>query len=128
MTSGSLLAQVHLWAAVAVVALAASLVIGGVLEAVGVLRGQAARRWLDRLILALLVAAAAAALVGPLLLLVVGPPRDWLHVVYAGVAIGAAPLARLEAARRGATRYGRWVAVGGLVTLAALLRLWGTGG
>ena len=86
------------------------------------------RRWLDRAIIALLLVTGAAAIVGPLLLIAVGPPREWLHLVYAAAALAAAPAARAIAAARGSSRTGAWVAVGGLVTLAALLRLWGTGG
>jgi hypothetical protein len=48
--------------------------------------------------------------------------------VYAAAALAAAPVARAVAAARASSRTGAWVAVGGLVTLAALLRLWGTGG
>jgi hypothetical protein len=66
--------------------------------------------------------------VGPVLVIVMAPPREWLHLVYAAAALAAAPVARAIGAARGSSRLGAWVAVGGLVTLAALLRLWGTGG
>ena len=127
MTADSTLAQLHGWLAVVVAVLAGVLAVLGLLHAFGVARSPAAKRWLDRVILVLIVAVAAAALVGLLVLLFTGPPRDWLHVVYAAVALAAAPLARLEAGRRRSNRLGAWVAVGGLLTLAALLRLWGTG-
>ena len=128
MTFENGLAQLHLALAVAAAIVAAALVVLGLVDAAGLVTGPRSRRWLDRAILALLLVTAAAAIVGPLVLLVVGPPREWLHLVYAAAAFAAAPVARAIAAARGSSRTGAWVAVGGLVTLAALLRLWGTGG
>ncbi|HEX5826423.1 MAG TPA: hypothetical protein VFY23_02800 [Candidatus Limnocylindrales bacterium] len=125
---GTGLAQVHVLLAVATAVVAGLLVVLGLLDATGMLTGARSKRWVDRAILALLALAAATAILGPLIVILVGPPRDWLHLLYAAVAIGAAPVARLEAARRNSTRAGAWVALGGLVTLGALLRLWGTGG
>jgi hypothetical protein len=128
MTFADGLAQLHLALAVAAAIVAAGIVALGVVDAAGVVTAPRSRRWLDRGILALLVVTAAAAIVGPLVLVVTGPPREWLHLVYAAAALAAAPVARTIAAARGSSRTGAWVAVGGLVTLAALLRLWGTGG
>jgi hypothetical protein len=128
MTFENGLAQLHLALAVAAAIVAAAVVVLGIVDAAGLVTTPRSRRWLDRAILALLLVTAAAAIVGPLVLLVVGPPREWLHLVYAAAALAAAPVARAIAAARGSSRTGAWVAVGGLVTLAALLRLWGTGG
>jgi hypothetical protein len=128
MTGGDAFAQLHLALAVATAVVAASVVVLGVVSALGVVTAAFGKRLLDRAILALLVVTAAAAIVGPLVLVLVGPPREWLHLVYAAAALAAAPVARAIGAARGSSRVGAWVAVGGLVTLAALLRLWGTGG
>ena len=120
------LAELHAWLAVATAVLAVALTVVALLLAVGVLRS---RRWLDRLILALLVAVAAALLLGPVIAIGRGAgPADPLHFVYAMVALLAVPVARLVAYGRGSTRVGWWVVAGGLVTLGALLRLWATGG
>lgn len=120
-----ILATLHAWAAVAAAMIAAGLVVLGALDGLGVV---AARRGLDRLVLALLVATLLAALLGPGIVIGRAPPADPIHFLYAAVAILAAPLARLEAVRRRSARLGGWLAAGGLVTLGALLRLWGTGG
>ena len=122
------LAPLHLALAVAATAVAVAVVALGFVDAAGLVSAPRSRRWLDLAILALLLVTGAAAIVGPLVLLVVGPPKEWLHLVYAAAALAAAPVARAIAAGRGTSRTGAWVAVGGLVTLAALLRLWGTGG
>jgi hypothetical protein len=128
MTYGDGLAQLHLALAVATAVVAAGVVVLGVVESAGLVTAARSKRLLDRGILALLVVTAATAVVGPLVLLVAGPPREWLHLVYAAAALAAAPVARAIAGARRSSRTGAWVAVGGLVTLAALLRLWGTGG
>jgi len=127
MPAGSTLAQLHAWIAVVVAVVAALLVALGTLQALGIVRGGSAKLWLDRLILVLLAAVTVACVVGLLVLVLVAPPREWLHLVYAALALAAAPLARYTAARRRSRRLGAWVAGGGLLTLAALLRLCGTG-
>ena len=128
MSEDPVLAQLHAWLAAGAAVAAAALVIGGVIDTLGVVRPGVAKRWLDRLLLALLGLVTLAAILGPLVLLLVGPPDDWLHLLYAAVVLAAAPIARLIADRRGSARVGAWVATGGLVTLGALLRLWMTGG
>ena len=123
------LAQVHAWLAVGAAVAAALATLTGLAMGAGIVHG---RRWLvaaDRLILVLLVLVAAALTLGPVLVLGRGAgPSDPLHLVYAGVALLALPVLRLEAMRRRSARAGWWVFAGGLVTLGALLRLWATGG
>jgi hypothetical protein len=114
----------HAWLATLSAVLAALLVVLGALVGVGMVHGV---RWLDRLIVAVMAAVAAAGILGPLLFIVVAPPSETVHILYAGVALLAAPVARLESLRRRSTRAGWWVAAGGLVTLGAILRLWATG-
>jgi hypothetical protein len=128
MSIGSGIGQLHAWIAAAAALVAGALVVLGLVQVSGIVTGPATRRWIDRGLLVLLVVVACGALVGPLVLLTVGPPADWLHLLYAALAIAVAPLLRLEAGRRRSPRVGAWVALGGLVTLGALLRLWGTGG
>ena len=84
-------------------------------------------RWLDRLIGLLMVLVAVAGFLGPILFLVVAPPAEMVHILWAGVALFAAPVARLESMRRRSTRVGWWVAAGGLVSLGSILLLWATG-
>ena len=122
---GSLFAQLHAWVATAAAVVALLIVLLGALDGLGAI---AARRWLDRLMVALLVALGATVILGPGIVIGVRPPSDPMHYLYALVAVAAVPSARYAAGRRGATRAGWWFAVGGLVTLAALVRLWGTGG
>ena len=121
---GTLFAQLHAWVAIAAAVVTGLLVVLGALDGLGVVAGK---RWLDRLLIALLAILVVAAILGPGIVVGVRPPSDPLHYLYAVVAIGAVPAARYAAGRRAAPRVGWWVAVGGLVTLAALLRLWGTG-
>ena len=123
------LAQVHAWLAAGAGIVTVLATLAGVAMGLGAAGG---RRWLvaaDRLILALLVLVAVAIALGPVLALAsgAGPPHP-LHLVYAGVALLAMPVLRLEAMRRRSARLGWWVCAGGLVTLGALLRLWATGG
>ena len=122
---GSSIAILHAWLAVASVVLAAAVVVLGALDGIGTVRG---RRWLDRLVLALLGATVAGALLGLGVLVGAQPPADPLHLVYGAAAVLAVPAARLIAGTRGSPRLGWWLAAGGLVTLGALLRLWATGG
>jgi hypothetical protein len=118
------IATLHAWLATASAVLAVLLVLLGSLVGIGVVHSV---RWLDRLIVAVMVSVATAGILGPLLFIAVAPPADTIHVLYAGVALLAAPVARLESIRRHSTRVGWWVAAGGLVTLGAVLRLWATG-
>jgi len=122
---GSLFAQLHAWAALAAAVTAGLLVVIGALDSLGVVAGK---RWLDRILITMLACLGVAVLLGPGIVIGVGPPSDPMHYLYAFVAVAAAPWARYTAGRRGATRIGGWVAVGGLITLATLFRLWGTGG
>jgi uncharacterized membrane protein YwaF len=122
---GSALAVVHAWVATLAAVVAAALVVLGVLDA---LRLVEARRWLDRLVLLLVATVIVAAILGPGIVIGVRPPSDPLHFLYALVAVMAVPAFRLVAQQRRSDRLGGWLAVGGLVTLGALLRLWATGG
>jgi hypothetical protein len=127
MSDGSALVQLHGWLANATAVVAVAIVAAGASAGLGILTGSRARRWMDRALLVLIAVVAAASVVGVIVLVAVGPPREWLHVVYAAVALWAVPVARAVGRARASTRIGWWVAAGGLVTLAALLRLWGTG-
>jgi hypothetical protein len=122
----------HAWLASGAAILATGAVVLGALVALGAAGRRAGRRWLDRLVLALLVVVAADVVLGGLVgILALGGrvgPADPLHFVYAMVALLAVPVVRLEAMRRRSARLGWWVCAGGLVTLGALLRLWATGG
>ena len=123
-----IVAQVHAWVAVGAAVAAAALMVAGVVVTASSTPLGRARRWLDRIVLVLIGLVAVAAVIGPVVLLVVGRPADWLHLVYAAIAIAAAPTARAIAAWRQSTRMGLWMTAGSLVTLGALLRLWVTGG
>jgi hypothetical protein len=114
----------HAWAAGAAAVLTGVAVILGLLDGAGILH---VRRLLDRLVIAVVVLLGIAAFLGPLLLIAVRPPTDMLHLLYAVLAIVAMPLARLESMRRRSTHAGWWIAAGGVITLAALVRLWATG-
>jgi hypothetical protein len=122
---GSYLALLHAWVAVAGAVVAAILVVLGVLQGLGAF---GAKRWLDRLVLALFGAMVLAVLLGPGIVIAVAPPASALHFGYAAVAVAATPTLRLVGTRRGSQRIGWWVAAGALLTLGALLRLWATGG
>jgi hypothetical protein len=114
--------------AVGAAVVAAALGVLGVGVSIAKVPPGRARRWLDRGVLLLLGMVTVAAVVGPVVFLVAGPPGDWLHLLYAAIALGAVPVARALAAWRRSTRMGLWMAVGSLITLGALLRLWMTGG
>jgi hypothetical protein len=124
-------AVLHAWLAAAVALLTVGATLLGALAGSGVARGRAVRRWLDRLVLAVLAVVAANLLLGAAVALLASGgkgPADLLHLVYAMVALLTLPVLRLEAMRRRSARIGWWVCAGGLVTLGALLRLWATGG
>ena len=148
----ALIADLHGLAALAVAGL---LALVGVAAAAAALGAGVSRRLVDRLLLGYLVAIAVAVLLGPALLVAGRAPADPLHLVYAAVALGALPVTRVlgarprtvrvasarsaspspgtdagpPTARRGSvgTRLGRWLLLGGVVTLGSLLRLWMTG-
>lgn len=119
------LSVIHAWTAGAAGAVSGAMLVVGALDG---LRLVAARRLLDGLVIALLVVLLLGTMLGPLVVITTAPPRDPLHLLYAGVALVAAPITRFEAARRRVARTGWWLGLGGLVTLGALLRLWVTGG
>jgi hypothetical protein len=115
---------IHAAAAWLAVAAAAGVLLAAVAATVG---WMASKLLLDRAILVCLAATGAAALAGLVLPISGQPPRDALHVLYGVVAVGAVPLARYHARRRSIVGIGRWVGVGGLVLMGALLRLFMTG-
>ncbi len=121
----SALAVLHAWVATAVAVVAGVLVVVGLLDS---LRIIAARHWLDRLVLLLVAGVLVAVLLGPPVFIGVRPPSDPLHFLYAALALGSVPALRFVAHRRRSARLGGWLAVGGLITLGTLLRLWATGG
>jgi hypothetical protein len=126
--SDPFVAEAHAWIAGATAA--AAVVVGILAVGAAATHGSPARwrLWLDRAVLALLVLVVIAAVAGVVVLAVVAPPADWLHLVYAGVALVAVPAARGIARSRRSSRLGLWMFAGSLVTLGALLRLWMTGG
>jgi hypothetical protein len=122
---GSLLALPHAWLATAGAVVATVLAVLGALDGAGVVR---ARRSLDRLAVVLFALLLGSLLLGPAIAIGVGGPADPQHFLFAAVAMLAVPAFRWIAARRGPARVGWWMAAGAVVTLAALLRLWATGG
>jgi hypothetical protein len=122
---GTFLAQVHAWVAALGAALAVLLVAVGTLDGAGIV---AARRWPDRLVIAVAAAMTVALLLGPGIVIGVGPPANPVHYLLAALALGAVPALRLVASGRRSERPGWWLAAGGLATLAALAGLWATGG
>lgn len=122
---GSMLALPHAWLATAGAVVAAALVLLGALDGAGVVD---ARRWLDRLAIALVALMLGALLLGPAMAIGAGGPADPLHFLFAAVAVLAVPVLRQVAVQRGSARVGWWVAAGAVLTLVALQRLWATGG
>lgn len=119
-----MLALLHAWVAVGAAVLAGALLVLAVLGAGGMARTRA---WQDRLAVGLFAVLLVAALLGPGIVIGVRPPSDPMHYLYAVAALGAVPLGRLVAVRRGLANVSWWVAGGAAVTLMALFRLWSTG-
>ena len=86
----------------------------------------ASYRLLDAAILVQMVASAAAAAAGVVLPLTGSTVRDPLHLVYAVLALVAAPMGRYLG-RGDARRIGRYAVVAGLLVLGATFRLFTTG-
>jgi hypothetical protein len=86
----------------------------------------ASYRELDAAILAQLATTAVASIVGLLLPVTGSAIRDPLHILYAVVALTAAPLGRYLG-RGDARRIGRFAVVAGLVVLGSTVRLFMTG-
>jgi hypothetical protein len=116
---------VHGWLAVLAVVAAGAIVVASVLAVLGL---RVTRTLLDRLLIGLLLTAGSAAILGPVIWTAGRPPADPLHALYGALAVLAFPLARAAGGRRPAPVVARWLLLGGLVTLGALLRLWMTGG
>jgi hypothetical protein len=112
----------YTFAAVAALALAATLAVAGV----ALVSGRSGQPWLDRMILvqsALVALAMLTGLPGPL---AGRPPPDSLHYLYAVVALIAIPIARYVGRRTDRAAAG-WVAGACGVEAVVLLRLWMTG-
>ncbi|MFL5756530.1 MAG: hypothetical protein ACJ77N_09550 [Chloroflexota bacterium] len=125
------LGAVHAILTVAFVGLVLALL---VLAAAAALRAGVTRTIIDRLVLVAVPLALLNAVAGLVLLVLGAAPSDWLHAVYAVVVVLALPVSRALAARRtrgtglpSPDRLGRWLLIGSLVTLGALLRLAMTG-
>jgi hypothetical protein len=117
------MAPLHVALAWAAVAAGLALLVVALATAAG---RTASYRQLDAAILAQLGTTGAAALVGLILPLAAYTLRDPLHLVYAAIALAAAPIGRYLG--RGDTRrIGRYAVVAGLVVLGSTLRLFMTG-
>lgn len=117
------MAPIHVALAWAAVAAALALCVVAVVTAAG---RTASYRALDAAILAQIATTGAAAIAGVVLPLAGFTVRDPLHVLYAAVALGAAPVGRY-AGRGDARRIGRYAVVAGVVVLGSMLRLFMTG-
>ncbi len=90
--------------------------------------GRASRLAIDRAILGVIAAVGVAGLVGLGVAATGDGPADGLHWLYGPIALVSLPVARyLAGTRRPSRRIGQFVAIGALVLLAALLRLFMTG-
>jgi hypothetical protein len=118
-------AVLHAWLAAAAVLAGVAITVAAVAAVAG---RTVSRRLLDRLLLALLGTAGLAAVTGPVIWLGGRPPADPLHIVYGAVAVLALPIARAAAGRRPTGIVARWLLLGSLLTMGALLRVWMTGG
>jgi len=83
--------------------------------------------WVDRLILGALGAVALAIVAGVGLLVTGNAPADPLHLVYAGAALVALPVARFAVPSLNRRRRLVAVAIGALTLIVLILRLWQTG-
>jgi hypothetical protein len=117
------MAPIHLALAWAAVAAGIMLLAVALATAAG---RTASYRELDAVILAQLAVTGAAAIVGLMLPVTGSAIRDPLHLLYAVIALVAAPIGRY-AGRGDARRIGRFAVVAGLVVLGSTLRLFMTG-
>jgi hypothetical protein len=117
------MAPIHVALAWAAVAAGIALLVVALATAAG---RTASYRELDAVILAQLAVTGAAAIVGLVLPVTGSAIRDPLHLLYAVVALVAAPIGRY-AGRGDARRIGRFAVVAGLVVLGSTLRLFMTG-
>jgi hypothetical protein len=117
------MAPIHVALAWAAVAAGVVLLGAAILTAAG---RTASYRALDAAILAQLGTTGAAAIVGLVLPLSGSAVRDPLHLLYAVVALAAAPIGRY-AGHGDTRRIGRYAVIAGLVVLGSTLRLFMTG-
>lgn len=117
------MAPIHVALAWAAAAAAVALLVVAIATAAG---RTASYRALDAAILAQIATTGAAAIAGLVLPLAGSTIRDPLHLVYAAVALLAAPIGRYTG-HGDARRIGRYAVVAGLVVLGSTLRLFMTG-
>lgn len=112
----------------AIAAVVAVLVIAlAVVVVAGAATGRPMRVAVDRLILAALIGVAVAIALGAGLLLTGRSPRDGLHLVYAGLALTALPVARFALPSLVSRRRAWLLLAGCLVEAGLLVRLLQTG-
>jgi hypothetical protein len=87
----------------------------------------ASYRLLDLAILGLVGSTSAALLAGLVLLLLGHRPSEALHFLYAAVALAALPIARYAMRNQSASQMARVAALGGVIVLVSVLRLFMTG-
>jgi hypothetical protein len=102
-----------------IVALAATSVAG--------LFGRGNRLLADRLVLAAIAVVAVAAASGLAVLVLVGPPSDALHFVYAAVALLGFPVVRYVARNAQPRRFSLFLGIAAVALLGVVARLWTTG-
>lgn len=117
------MAPIHVLLAWAAVAAGGALLVVAIATAAG---RTASYRALDAAILAQIGTTGAAAIAGVVLPLTGSTIRDPLHLLYAAVALGAAPIARYSG-RGDVRRIGRYAVLAGLVVLGSTFRLFTTG-
>ena len=98
----------------------------GMLAGIGAVRGRLALTWIDRAILVLELVVLLGIATGLLRFLATGGPSDGLHALYAIVAVGALPIARLWRGL-GPPPSGVYLLIGALVVLGVTVRLVQTG-
>ena len=116
--------MIHLLLALATAAIA-GLIVG--VAGFGAVGGRTGLVWVDRLILGALGAVALAIAAGIGLLVTGNAPADTLHLVYAGAALVALPVARFAAPSLNRRRRLVAVAIGALALIALTVRLLQTG-
>lgn len=115
---------VHQWLAILAGAFAGACLLVSV---GGWITGRPARSLLDRLIVLQLAAIVPAVLVGGAIALLEGPPSDPLHFLYAVSVFVPLPLARYLGGSGSPRRRAGYLALGAIVSLGLIVRLFQTG-